>query len=134
MIRRLIEAHFDQFASEPNDRMIQFWLRESRSPAMLVKIAQSHPQFLQDAPLQRPWIRNIPNMSPEEKQLELKVEEERERKLDADYSVSVVIPSNDCSVQCEQFFNAWAVRLYGDVGHGQVLTLGCNVGSNNGRF
>ena len=42
MIRRLMEAHFFQNNNRPSSTQIGFWLRELRTPELLVEIAQKH--------------------------------------------------------------------------------------------
>src|SRR5213079_2779686 len=39
MIRRLVEAHYFQHRGRPTTAQITFWLRELRTPALLVEIA-----------------------------------------------------------------------------------------------
>ncbi|MFM8261434.1 MAG: DUF1559 domain-containing protein [Pirellula sp.] len=38
MIRRLVEAHYEENQDAPSDAMINFWLRESRTPSMLAEL------------------------------------------------------------------------------------------------
>ncbi len=85
MIRRLVEAHYDQFISEHSDGMIQFWLRESRTSEMLIEISRSHPEFLIDASQKRHWLRNISTMGTQAIESALKAEEQNERELDEVY-------------------------------------------------
>jgi len=43
MIRRLVEAHYQQFQHAPSPERIRFWLLESRSPERLVALAAEYP-------------------------------------------------------------------------------------------
>jgi hypothetical protein len=43
MIRRLVEAHYFQNRAKPNPAQIRFWLRELRTPELLVEAARRHP-------------------------------------------------------------------------------------------
>lgn len=43
MIRRLVEADY-VVRETPSDAEVEFWLRESRTPAMLISLAQTHPK------------------------------------------------------------------------------------------
>jgi hypothetical protein len=43
MIRRLVEAHYFQNSGKPGSAQIRFWLRELRTPQLLVETAQRHP-------------------------------------------------------------------------------------------
>lgn len=44
MIRRLVEADYVA-RSEPSEADLEFWLRESRTPAMLISLAVQHPEM-----------------------------------------------------------------------------------------
>jgi hypothetical protein len=85
MIRRLVEAHYDQFQDAPNDAMILFWLRESRTPAMLVELVHRFPGRLASLASERPWL-NSPEIT-NLKRLEdlLKGEEETQKLADEEY-------------------------------------------------
>ncbi len=56
MIRRLVDAHYDEFRNSPNQEQIRFWLRESRTPAVLIEIARKFPQQLDEARATRPLL------------------------------------------------------------------------------
>ncbi len=43
MLTRLIEAHWFEHREQPNPERIQFWLRECRTPEILVELAQQYP-------------------------------------------------------------------------------------------
>jgi hypothetical protein len=45
MIRRLVEAHYFQHHETPNPARVRFWLRELRTPQLLVAVAQAHPEI-----------------------------------------------------------------------------------------
>jgi hypothetical protein len=85
MIRRLVEAHYDQFSNEPNENRIRFWLRESRSSEMILEVLKAHPRFLNDASRQRPWLTNVSSLDIAGIETELKSEERIERELDEIY-------------------------------------------------
>jgi hypothetical protein len=42
MIRRLVEAHYFQNIAKPNPAQIRFWLRELRTPELLLDLARRH--------------------------------------------------------------------------------------------
>ncbi len=44
MIQRLIEAHWFTHRNEPNRKRIEFWLMECRSPEILMKLVETHPE------------------------------------------------------------------------------------------
>jgi hypothetical protein len=54
MIRRLVEA--DYFAGNPTDARVRFWLRELRSPDLLVHLAEEHPALVDELLLVRPLL------------------------------------------------------------------------------
>lgn len=85
MIRRLVESHYDENQAAPNDAMIQFWLRESRTPAMLGELVQRFPESVVTCHQTRPWLSSI--LATNEKQIELllRVEEDAERRADEEY-------------------------------------------------
>jgi hypothetical protein len=56
MIRRLIEANFAQHYASPTREQIEFWLLESRTPRMLIELAERYPEAAQDAVHRRPLI------------------------------------------------------------------------------
>lgn len=43
MIRRLMEAHYFSRREAPTPGRVRFWLREMRTPELLVEIARAHP-------------------------------------------------------------------------------------------
>lgn len=44
MLARLVEANYAQFCDEPNPARVQFWLRELRTPELLVECAARFPE------------------------------------------------------------------------------------------
>jgi hypothetical protein len=49
MIRRLIEAHHVEFASNPSPAQVRFWLKEGRTPMLLIETAKRFPEHLPEA-------------------------------------------------------------------------------------
>jgi hypothetical protein len=47
MIRRLVDVHYAEFANEPTDRRLAFWLRELRTPEALVDCVRRAPEAAQ---------------------------------------------------------------------------------------
>jgi hypothetical protein len=56
MIRRLIEANFAQHHASPTREQIEFWFLESRTPRMLIELAERYPEAAQNAAQHRPLI------------------------------------------------------------------------------
>jgi len=46
MIRRLVEAHYFANRDTPNPEQISFWLRELRTPSLLIDIARNWPEVV----------------------------------------------------------------------------------------
>ena len=57
MIRRLLDAHHDEFHESPNDDQVRFWLRESRTPAVLIEMAKRFPQHCAEELKSRPLLK-----------------------------------------------------------------------------
>ncbi len=57
MIRRLLDAHHDEFHESPNDDQVRFWLRESRTPAVLIEMAKRFPQHFAEELKSRPLLK-----------------------------------------------------------------------------
>lgn len=56
MIRRLVDSHYDQNHDDPTDDRVRFWLRESRTPEVLIRVAREHPNLLQEMLSVRPLL------------------------------------------------------------------------------
>jgi hypothetical protein len=56
MVRRLLEAHYFQNHQHPTRAQILFWLRELRTPELLVEIAQRYPRTGQRLATVRPLL------------------------------------------------------------------------------
>lgn len=85
MIRRLVDAHYDQNQDEPTDDRVRFWLRESRTPEMLIRVAAEHPNLLQESLKIRPLLAETLSASRSALQKELDIEQAVEREADQRY-------------------------------------------------
>jgi hypothetical protein len=56
MIRRLVEAHYFQNRGRPKPEQVRFWLRELRTPEILVEVARSHPALNRRLVSSRPLL------------------------------------------------------------------------------
>jgi len=85
MIRRLVEAHYDEMRADPNEAMVLFWLRESRTPTMLSELIRQFPNMLASGKTTRPWLVSV--NADDVKQIEafLRLEEDAERQADEEY-------------------------------------------------
>jgi hypothetical protein len=85
MIRRLVEAHYDENQNGPNDAMIQFWIRESRTPEMLSQLMQRFPESVMALAAWRPWFSSVESNDFAQIEKYLRQEEEMERRADEAY-------------------------------------------------
>jgi hypothetical protein len=56
MIRRLVDAHYYQHRDEPNEARVRFWLRESRTPETLIRVAAENPAIAREVVSLRPLL------------------------------------------------------------------------------
>ena len=84
MIRRLIEADFVG-REEAGGEDIRFWLRESRTPAMLIELAGRFPREARGLVQVRPLLKHAIDGAEGEMKAALDQEEERERNADVEY-------------------------------------------------
>ena len=85
MIRRLVEAHYDELQSEPTPERIRFWLRESRSPELLISLVTEYPEHAQQESLNRAFLTDPHVVSAKAVRKALDVEQAREREADEAY-------------------------------------------------
>lgn len=84
MIRRLIEADHAACTSVPTPAQIDFWLRECRTPEILVRLAEEHPEYARDC-VDRPVVKAALAGDIARLEAELQIEESTERALDRAY-------------------------------------------------
>ncbi|HTS00283.1 MAG TPA: hypothetical protein VML00_11050 [Bacteroidota bacterium] len=85
MIRRLIEAHYVANRARPAPAQVEFWLLESRTPAMLREVAGAHPAALRRTAPARPFLSALEAMDDAALEGALDAEEKREREADRAY-------------------------------------------------
>jgi len=56
MIRRLVEQSYFGVSGEPAPSLIEFWLRELRSPEPLLEVARVHPNRAHAIATERPAV------------------------------------------------------------------------------
>lgn len=83
MIRRLVEA--DYFGGNPTDPRVRFWLRELRTPEILIHLAEAYPNFLEELLSERPVLAAAAVGDPAALDALLDQEEHAERELDRTY-------------------------------------------------
>lgn len=85
MIRRLVDAHYEQFCNEPTNDRVRFWLRESRTPAILVAVSKKHADLSQEATERRPLLAMATKGGETELSRLLAIEQAREAEADRAY-------------------------------------------------
>ena len=85
MIRRLLEAHYFKHRTRPGRSRITFWLKELRTPELLVEVAQHHPRSCRRMAASRPLLAAA--LAGEVKEIAngLREEEMAEREIDRQY-------------------------------------------------
>ncbi|MGH7559279.1 MAG: hypothetical protein ACREMD_16145, partial [Gemmatimonadota bacterium] len=82
MIRRLVEANYEQFFANPSEERIRFWLRELRTPELLVECAPRFPEAAGGMTGERPAVAAA--LSGDETGVAVRLDEEREREMELD--------------------------------------------------
>ena len=82
MIRRLVEAHYFQHSGKPTTAQITFWLRELRTPALLVEIAGRRTGLCRRLIPKRPLLAAAAARQVDELERALREEETAERERD----------------------------------------------------
>jgi hypothetical protein len=87
MIRRLVDVNYLNHRDEPTPERILFWLRELRSPELLVEAARAHADVVEELAGERPLLKlaTSGNLASGVLERALRDEEEAERRLDAAY-------------------------------------------------
>jgi hypothetical protein len=85
MIRRLLEAHYFQYQKHPTQAQTAFWLKELRTPELLIEIAQRYPRICSRLSAARPLLSSALSGRLEEIADGLIDEERKEREKDRLY-------------------------------------------------
>lgn len=85
MIRRLVEAHYFQHRSHATAAQIRFWLRELRTPEILIELARSHAAACRRLASQRPLLTDAAKADRTALEHTLLTEEATERERDRQY-------------------------------------------------
>jgi hypothetical protein len=85
MIRRLLEAHYFQYQRHPTRAQTTFWLKELRTPELLIDIAQRYPRACGRLSAVRPLLSSALSGKLEEIADMLFEEERKEREKDRLY-------------------------------------------------
>jgi hypothetical protein len=85
MIRRLLDSHYDEFRTQPTEDRVRFWLRESRTPEVLIAIAAGYPVLVREVMKIRPLLVETLSASRTALRQELAKEEAAEKLADEQY-------------------------------------------------
>ncbi len=85
MLRRLLEADYFRQRSKPSARQVRFWLRELRTPELLLEAAERWPEACDRLKKRRPLLRFARPGQEFRLADALAAEEERERQTDSRY-------------------------------------------------
>jgi hypothetical protein len=85
MIRRLVDAHYAEFHSSPDEERIRFWLRESRTVPVLLEVGAAHPELLRQEVGGRPLLAAVLASDAVAVEAELQQEQAREMAMDRAY-------------------------------------------------
>ena len=85
MIRRLVEAHYFGNRDAPNSDQVRFWLREMRTPSLLIDIVRDWPAAAREMLPVRALLVYAIEGKDDALEAALKNEEEAERLRDRDY-------------------------------------------------
>jgi len=85
MIRRLIEADYEERAAMATEEQVRFWLLESRTPEMLLDLNAQYPALARQSIPHRPLLALLPGGNATDVQKSLLEEEWVEREADRKY-------------------------------------------------
>jgi hypothetical protein len=85
MIRRLVECHYFDHQSRANVSQIRFWLKELRTPELLIETARRYPLICQNMLASRPLLARAAAGDGTELAQALVAEESSEREADRKY-------------------------------------------------
>ena len=85
MLRRLLEADYAAAQGNPTEKQVRFWLRELRTPELLVELAGRWPGLCAALASQRPLLNLVAKASTSELGTALEQEEREERERDRIY-------------------------------------------------
>jgi hypothetical protein len=85
MIRRLVEANYLQSSDTPTPARVHFWLRQLRTPELLIEAAANHATVARELERERPLLTSALTRDSAAVADALAAEEARERDADRGY-------------------------------------------------
>ncbi len=85
MIRRLVEAHYFAHKDKPNAAQIKFWLKELRTPQLLLEVARARVSLARRLAARRPLLCHVAVSKTAQLEVALADEETGQRTEDRAY-------------------------------------------------
>ena len=85
VIRRLVEQSYFGHSASATPELVRFWLRELRTPELLVEVAGAHPELARAEAVLRPAVRAALSAHLDDVSDTLEAEERKERRKDREY-------------------------------------------------
>ena len=85
MLRRLVEQSYFGNSTNPSEDLVRFWLRELRTPELLVEVACAHPELAGAEAGSRRAVQAALAARPDDVSEALEAEEREERRKDREY-------------------------------------------------
>ena len=85
MIRRLMEQSYFGITGNATAELVQFWLRELRTPELLIEVAAEYPELARAEASSRPAVQAAQSGRLDEVSEVLEAEERQERRKDREY-------------------------------------------------
>jgi hypothetical protein len=85
MVRRLVEAHYFQHNAKPRAARVKFWLRELRTPSLLLEVTRAHAGLARQLAIRRPLLRHAVTGDLARLERALRAEENAQRAEDKAY-------------------------------------------------
>jgi hypothetical protein len=85
MISRLVEANYHANRDHPTDEQVRFWLREMRTPELLIEVARTWPDVVGEFEKARPLLAHARSGNPASLEDALLTEQHAERDADREY-------------------------------------------------
>jgi hypothetical protein len=85
MIRRLVDRHYFVHRQQASSEQFEFWLRELRTPELLIEVAMEHTDAARRLVAARPFIEDALQQNSKGVENGLAAEEKRERAADREY-------------------------------------------------
>ena len=90
MVRRLVESHYIHYSKKPAPEQVDFWLKESRTPSLLIRLSKKYPARVSLLKKQRSLLTLSATGDTKGLEKALEDEEKRERQADRNYWLPLI--------------------------------------------